>query len=422
MSIVCAVLYNLSCAFFSHRFMLLENKPLRFVLTATICIMYSIFNNPSVNLRIYQAIYYHGFPTALLLMFAFARNFICILFLINIFSNNIVLLRNYRNTTMWLKKWHVSSYNIYLLFLNVIFALMITQDMIWSTNSVKLAKCLLAFSKNSYFMSATSYTLLGAIICSLSVFMLFSVFHYKTFGSIIKVKGFFLNRNAQKTKKQIRTYFHSFKNHLLAVESLCSRAIAAESPALKNELLNKINTLSQNSMVSITSMLNSFNGIDLDERNDDIISCIETAIICSNIPEDIKILKLYNTNFKILKFDYFHLNEMFKNIFCNAADAIKASNRKDGTITIEINSDKDIFEISIRDNGIGMDKKTKRQMFKPLYTTKIKKNYWGIGMFYVHNVVASHGGFIRVVSSPEKGTQISIFFPCNVGNKERNMI
>lgn len=109
----------------------------------------------------------------------------------------------------------------------------------------------------------------------------------------------------------------------------------------------------------------------------------------------------------------FILPKCLKNIFRNAVDAITASERTNGEISVYINSDKDIFEVSIRDNGIGMSAKTRRRMFRPMYTTKVKKNYWGVGMFYVHNVVSSHGGFIRVLSTPGKGTQISIFFPCD---------
>ncbi len=414
-SSVCCILYTAACSFFSFGYMMPHLKKYRIFSTVISCALYLLFNNPSLNTRIYQLIFYHGLPLDLLRAFSLMRNISCILLIADAFVNNIILFGYCRGTSVWLKKWQINSYNIYQLSLNMLFSVFIIQDTVWSFDTGLLAEKALSFSRKSYFMSGNSYILLGLIILFVSVFMLFSVFHYKTFGSMIKLKGFFLNRSAQKTKKQLRTYFHSFKNHLLTVESLADQGLSAGTAAQKDEMFRKIKTLSENSMANISAMLDSFNSVDLDENDDDIISCIETAIIGSDIPPDIRITKHYSTNPRMLTFDYFHITEMFKNIFRNAADAITASGRTDGEIAVYINSDKDIFEVSIRDNGTGMSAKTKRRMFRPLYTTKVKKNYWGVGMFYVHNVVSSHGGFIRVLSTPGKGTQISIFFPCRQG-------
>ena len=412
-SIVCCLVYTAACSFFSYPFMIGGRNALRISVTAASCIIFVFFNSPSIGIRVYQTICRYDLSLVLLTWFTIVRNISCFILIAEVVINNIILHRYCRNTLIWLKRWHVNTYNIYQLFLNAVFSLLMLQNMIWPFERGEMKQNILVLGKSPCFMSGTSYMLLGIISFSASVFMLFSVFHYKTFSSVImiKVKEYFLNRNAQKAKKQIRTYFHSFKNHLLAVESLCSRAIAAETPAQKDELLKKINTLSETSMASISAMLNALNRIDLDEHDDDIISCIETAIISANIPENISLIKHYNTNVNIVTFDYYHMTEMFKNIFCNAADAVSAAGGDDGEIIVEINADKDIFEISIRDNGIGMDKKTSRKMFRPLYTTKKKANDWGVGMFYVHKVVAAHGGFIRVLSSPGKGTQISVFFP-----------
>lgn len=399
--------------FFCFGFMMPHLKKYRLISVAASCMLYFIFNNPSLNTRIYQLIYYHGLSLNLLRAFSLVRDISCVLLLADAFVNNIILFQYCRNTSVWLKKWQITSYNIYQLSLNVLFSIFVIQDTVWSFDVALLSEKALSFSKKSYFMSGNSYILLGLIILFVSVFMLFSVFHYKTFGSMIKLKGFFLNRSAQKTKKQLRTYFHSFKNHLLTVQSLAGQGLSAGTSAQKDEMFRKIKTLSETSMANISAMLDSFNGVDLDENDDDIISCIETAIAGPNIPPGIKIIKHYSTNPRMLTFDYFHITEMFKNIFRNAVDAITASERTNGEISVYINSDKDIFEVSIRDNGIGMSAKTRRRMFRPMYTTKVKKNYWGVGMFYVHNVVSSHGGFIRVLSTPGKGTQISIFFPCD---------
>ncbi|MBO5059517.1 MAG: sensor histidine kinase [Clostridia bacterium] len=410
------ILYALVCMLFTLDF-LPHKYNRRISLTAVFCLIYFVTQQPSVSTWVYQTIYYHSLPPCLFIVWNTVRNGAIILLILNVCYNNLILFNAYRSTTIWLRKWQIFSYNIYMLSLNVLYMFFLLQNTVWSTDTIKISQLLLSFTGHPYFMSGNTYIMLGVFTLFITAFMIFSVFHYKTFGSIIKVKSFFLNKSAAKTKKQLRTYFHSFKNHLLTIQALSGQGLSTDSPKQKDEIFKTISSLSENTMSIITTTLNSFDYIDLDENNDDIISCIETAISGINLPENIKIYRRYNTNMKMLTFDYYHLTEMFKNILRNAADAIIAAEKTDGEITVFLNSDRDIVEISISDNGIGMDAKTRKKMFRPLFTTKVKKDYWGVGMFYVHKVISSHGGFIRVLSTPGQGTQISIFFPCDVKQK-----
>lgn len=414
------VLYAAACMTFISDFLPRHLRWRTAIITLSVCGVYYLIQLPSVNIWVYQFVYYNEcISSSCFILWNLIRNLSALALTVCLYANNVILFNSYCSTSIWLRKWQILTYNIYLLSLNMLFLLFISQNLLWDFDTIKISEMLLSFAGSSYVFSSRLYIFLGMFILFISGFMIFSVFHYKTFGSIIKLRSFFLNKSALKTKKQLRTYFHSFKNHLLTVQSLSEQGLNAETGKQKDELLKSILTLSKNEMCDISTMLDSFNQIDLNKSSDDIIGCLEASIASTNLPDNIRIIRQYNTkDIIMIDFDFYYMAEMFKNIFSNAADAIRAAGRNDGTITIALNSDRDILDISISDNGVGMDAKTRRHMFKPMFTTKVKKDYWGVGMFYAHKVITSHGGFIRVLSAPNKGTQISIFL--SVKDKTKN--
>ena len=96
------------------------------------------------------------------------------------------------------------------------------------------------------------------------------------------------------------------------------------------------------------------------------------------------------------------------NILLNSLQAIQ----DEGTIEIGI-SDHDaedgVIEISIRDNGIGMDEETRARMFDPFFSTKDRGT--GLGMSIAAGVIAAHKGNIGVKSEVGKGTEFVIALP-----------
>ncbi|MCP4130601.1 MAG: PAS domain S-box protein [bacterium] len=83
-----------------------------------------------------------------------------------------------------------------------------------------------------------------------------------------------------------------------------------------------------------------------------------------------------------------------------------------GEIRIEIARHNHDLQISYRDNGIGMDEKTLKNIFVPFYTTKRGKGGSGLGMHIVFNLVNQRiGGTIQCSSFPGKGTTFVIRIP-----------
>jgi two-component system, cell cycle sensor histidine kinase and response regulator CckA len=66
-------------------------------------------------------------------------------------------------------------------------------------------------------------------------------------------------------------------------------------------------------------------------------------------------------------------------------------------------------ELSVQDDGQGMDAATLARVFEPFFTTKPEGT--GLGLAVVHGVVERHEGFLDAASKPGAGTSISVYLP-----------
>ncbi|MFO7717373.1 MAG: transporter substrate-binding domain-containing protein [Desulfohalobium sp.] len=67
-------------------------------------------------------------------------------------------------------------------------------------------------------------------------------------------------------------------------------------------------------------------------------------------------------------------------------------------------------QLSVSDNGVGMDAATLRQAFDPFFTTKGEEGT-GLGLSSVHGIMKQHGGHAEIYSEPGNGTVIKLFLP-----------
>jgi len=66
-------------------------------------------------------------------------------------------------------------------------------------------------------------------------------------------------------------------------------------------------------------------------------------------------------------------------------------------------------ELSVDDDGHGMDDATLARVFEPFFTTK--REGTGLGLAVVHGVVERHEGFLHAESKPGGGTSFSVYLP-----------
>jgi two-component system sensor histidine kinase SenX3 len=101
----------------------------------------------------------------------------------------------------------------------------------------------------------------------------------------------------------------------------------------------------------------------------------------------------------------------FYNLLTNA---IKYSPSKT-EVTVFGGRDGDRFEVSVRDQGIGIDQKEVRNIFQKFYRTRKAEQSGevgtGIGLSIVEQIVLQHGGKIEVTSTPGKGSCFTLILP-----------
>ena len=101
------------------------------------------------------------------------------------------------------------------------------------------------------------------------------------------------------------------------------------------------------------------------------------------------------------------LNQVFLNILLNAVQAIEVH----GVITIATRREGDTVSIRIADTGMGIPPEILGRIFEPFFTTKEAGKGTGLGLSVSYDIVKSHGGEIRVESTPGTGTAFTIILP-----------
>lgn len=80
------------------------------------------------------------------------------------------------------------------------------------------------------------------------------------------------------------------------------------------------------------------------------------------------------------------------------------------TITITTIATPTHCNLTIQDNGIGMDEVTRSRAFDPFFTTNPNASGLGLALVYT-TVVEKHGGTVSCASTPHQGTTLTLQFP-----------
>jgi signal transduction histidine kinase len=119
----------------------------------------------------------------------------------------------------------------------------------------------------------------------------------------------------------------------------------------------------------------------------------------------------------LLLSDPAELREALINLVFNAVDALP----KGGTIVLVTHSISDEngdphrqIQVEVRDNGIGMDEKTRQRCLEPFFSTKAQLGGTGLGLAMVYGMTQRHDGTIEIDSALGYGTCIRLTFPIRI--------
>ncbi len=145
-------------------------------------------------------------------------------------------------------------------------------------------------------------------------------------------------------------------------------------------------------------------------------------ILNSLIGEDIEIIWHPGNNIWPVFIDPSQVDQVLANLCVNARDAIKGV----GKIIIETASrefDEDYCsthhgfipgsytQLTVTDDGEGMDAVTLNNIFEPFFSTKPAGYGTGLGLATVYGIIKQNNGFVNAYSEPGHGTTFKVYLP-----------
>ena len=103
--------------------------------------------------------------------------------------------------------------------------------------------------------------------------------------------------------------------------------------------------------------------------------------------------------------DYERLKQVIINLLKNSLESIEEK----GKIKMYTNMHKKYIDITVEDNGKGMDKEVLSKLTEMFYTTK--ENGTGLGVALSNEIIRAHNGELIYNSEPNKGTKATIRLP-----------
>ena len=222
---------------------------------------------------------------------------------------------------------------------------------------------------------------------------------------------------------------HDFNNLLMGIvgnAGLALRDIPINSPSRVGIL--RIEKIAQHA-AELTNQLLAYAGkgaffvevLSLSEIVENMVELLSTAICKKH-----KLTCNFAHFLPPIDGDAAQLSQVVMNLITNASEAIGEGSGSINLSTGLAAVDRDYLTIAhlgvnlaegvyvflqVTDTGSGMDDATIAKIFDPFFTTKFTGR--GLGLAAVHGIVRSHGGAIRVHSTPGQGSTFTVLFPCS---------
>ncbi len=243
-----------------------------------------------------------------------------------------------------------------------------------------------------------------------------SVFLVILFLGVLMVRRSF-RKEAEIMEKQ-RTFLHSitheFKSPVaslrLQLETLQKRSLTAEQQqkALGNaiddtERLDKlIEKILMAARIDSGELTNMTEFINLSEKLKELVEQINRSYPRRNVVTNIQ-------NDVFLHIDPWALNSIVSNLMENAF----LYSPTDKTVVVSLKWEGNIIMLSVKDQGIGIPEKEKKEVFKKFYRSSSTQGYkgTGLGLFLVDYFVKVHNGTIAVKDNTPEGSIFEISFP-----------
>ena len=224
------------------------------------------------------------------------------------------------------------------------------------------------------------------------------------------VKELSKSNKEQAWRQMAKQVAHEIKNPLtpmkLSVQSF-ERNFDEQDDKNEEKVLEFTQTIIQqiDTMSSIASAFSNFSEMPIQQGDKtNIVKAIKLAL---------EIFKDENITFKsdfdkiIINIDKPQIVRIMTNLIKNSIQACQ--NVSSPKISVTLKQKENVVEIRVKDNGQGIPKEIRPNIFEPNFTTK--SSGMGLGLGMVKNLVNSYDGKINFETQIQKGTTFKITFP-----------
>ncbi|MBX0295749.1 sensor histidine kinase [Haloarcula nitratireducens] len=156
-------------------------------------------------------------------------------------------------------------------------------------------------------------------------------------------------------------------------------------------------------------------------RDDDELTLVDLNDVLDDVRTDLEVrleeadAELTVAELPVVQGNKHRLEQLFQNLVSNA---IKYAGDDPPRIEIGVSLEPEQCEITVADDGVGIDPNEQEQAFDLFYTTG-RDDSTGIGLALCRKIVQSHGGRIWLNSTPGEGTTIHFTLVRKDGEIER---
>ena len=215
----------------------------------------------------------------------------------------------------------------------------------------------------------------------------------------------------QAWREMAKQVAHEIKNPLtpmrLTVQSF-ERKFNPEDPDLKQKLNDYSKTLIQqiDTMSSVASAFSNF--ASMPAQQNETLNVVEVVEFSLDIFNEDYIIFESDEEEIITKMDRTQLVRIITNLVKNAIQAIPEE-QVEKSILVAVNRVENNVNITVKDNGIGIETENIEYIFEPKFTTKTSG--MGLGLGIIKNIIENYKGTITFETEYGKGTTFTVSLP-----------
>ena len=261
-----------------------------------------------------------------------------------------------------------------------------------------------------------SYMLLVIVNLIGAILGFFSLFRFTRGTYEENMENVVMERKFDTVRIGVSMFVHSMKNQLLSTKVIYKRIDQLyNQPELDTvklkQYIDSLQNVNDLMLTRIEELYRSVKSNSITMVPVEMSEILDTAVehFHEKYPEVSVCVE--NEGVSMILADKIHFCEALYNLLINGQEAIIQADRKEGKLCLHCKNERLYTVIEVRDNGKGMNKIQKKKIFDPFYSSKNSNFNWGMGLYYVREIVKSHLGSIRVESEEGKGSSFFILLP-----------